>query len=60
MPAKPLPDQSWLDEPITVTLRRREWMVVVGAAREYDVRVPREQGDGGACLDMIEEAVNGS
>lgn len=47
-----------LDEPITVTLRRREWMVVVAAARDYDRRVPRDQGDGGACLDKIEEALS--
>lgn len=43
-----------LDEQVTVTLARREWMVIVSAARDYDVRVPREQGDGGACLDKIE------
>jgi hypothetical protein len=47
-----------LDEPISVTLLRREWMVVVSAARDYDVRVPLEQGDGGACLDKIQKALD--
>jgi len=46
-----------LDEPITITLKRREWMVILAAARDYHVRVPREQGDGGACLDAIEDAL---
>lgn len=46
------------DEPITVTLKRREWMTIRDAARDYDVRIPREQGDGGACLDEIERALN--
>jgi hypothetical protein len=47
-----------LDREVTVTMTAREWWVVVGAARDYDVRVPREQGDGGACLDKIEAALN--
>jgi hypothetical protein len=50
--------EAHLNEPITVTLKRREWMVVVSAARDYNVRVPREQGDGGACLDMIDAALS--
>lgn len=49
--------EAWLNEPVAVALPRREWMVIVGAAREFDVRVPREQGDGGACLDTIMAAV---
>lgn len=49
-------NENGLDEPVTVTLLRREWMVVVGAARDYDVRVPRDQGDGAACLEKIERA----
>lgn len=48
---------GWLDEPVSVTLPRRTWMVVVGAARDFDVRVPGEQGDGGACLDTIDAAI---
>jgi hypothetical protein len=48
--------ESESDE-ISVTLTRGEWRVILGAARDYDVRVPREQGDGGACLDKIERAL---
>jgi hypothetical protein len=46
-----------LDEAVTVTLKRREWMVVVAAARDYGVRVPRDQGDGAVCLDVIQAAL---
>lgn len=51
---------EWLDEPVTVTLKRRDWMVVVDSARSFDVRVPAEQGDGGACLDEIQAAIDGN
>lgn len=54
-----VPEQRPLDELVTVALTRREWMVVVRAAADYNVRVPREQGDGGACLDKICEAIGG-
>lgn len=47
-----------MDEPITVTLTRREWVVILAAASSYDTRVPLEQGDGGACLDKIREALS--
>lgn len=49
--------ERWLDEPVTVTLPRRTWITVAGAARDFDVRIPYEQGDGGACLDTIWDAV---
>lgn len=45
------------NEPISVTLRRGQWMVVLGAAANYDARVPREQGDGGECLQKIADAL---
>ncbi len=48
--------EEYLNEEITVTQSRRAWMVVVAAAASYDSRVPLEQGDGGACLDVIREA----
>jgi hypothetical protein len=46
------------DEPITVTLRRGQWMVLISAASSYNYRVPLDQGDGGACLDTIREAID--
>lgn len=46
------------DEPITVTLRRGQWKVILSAASVYDRRVPLDQGDGGACLDTIREAID--
>lgn len=63
MPPKPLSDQGksardqWLDEPVSVTLPRRTWITVAGAARDFDTRIPYEQGDGGTCLDTIWDAV---
>lgn len=32
-------------------------MVIVAAASDYDKRVPLDQGDGGACLDVIRAAL---
>lgn len=45
-------------EPISVTLSRGQWMVLLAAAASYDCRVPLEQGDGGACLDTIRKAID--
>lgn len=50
--------QANADEPVTVTLRRGQWMVLLSAASSYEKRVPLEQGDGGACLDTIREALD--
>jgi hypothetical protein len=50
--------QSAMDELVTVTLPRRDWLVIVGAASDFDARVPREQGDGGECLDVIRAALD--
>jgi hypothetical protein len=46
------------NEPITVTLRRGQWMVIHAAASSYNKRVPLEQGDGGECLDVIQAALD--
>ncbi len=53
-----LPDQRNMDEPVTVTLPRRSWLVIVRAASDFDARVPLEQGDGGECLDVIRRALD--
>ena len=50
--------ERWLDEPLTITLPRRTWLVVHNAAQDFDARVPPEQGDGGDCLRVIKEAID--
>lgn len=45
------------EKSVTVTLRRSQWEVILAAASSYDSRVPTEQGDGGACLDTIRQAL---
>lgn len=47
-----MPSPSY-DDMITVTLRAGQWLVLSLAATEYDHRIPRDQGDGGAALDEI-------
>lgn len=58
--AEPSDRIEWWDEPITVTLPRRQWEMLHEAASSYDVRIPREQGDGGVCLDAILAALDAS
>lgn len=41
---------------LAIVLEREQWLVLLEAAANYDVRVPREQGDGGECLRVIAEA----
>lgn len=53
----PAQRERQLDDPITVTLKRREWLVILGAASDFNARVPLEQGGGGACLDTIRAAL---
>lgn len=45
------------DQEISVTMRRGQWLVILGAAANYDARVPYGQGDGGECLRLIAEAI---
>jgi hypothetical protein len=49
-------EPTWEDL-VTITMPRAKWAVIADAAESYDVRVPREQGDGGECLDVIRRAV---
>jgi len=45
-----------MSDNLAIIMSRGQWLVILEAASNYDVRVPREQGDGGACLEIIAEA----
>ena len=50
-------DRAGKEERFSVEMSRGQWLVVLGAAANYESRVPREQGDGGECLQIIADAL---